>query len=64
MILTRNEKFYYSIVRVEDQSYAERKAERYSNAAQNSINKSNERMNAAQEGEFLSLAEPVKGRSS
>ena len=61
LILTRNEKFYYSIVRVEEKSYAERKAERYGNAAQNSINKSNERMNAAQEGrEFLSLGEPVK----
>ena len=61
LILTRNEKFYYSIVRVEEKSYAERKAERYGNAAQNSINKSNERMNAAQEGrEFLSLAEPIK----
>lgn len=61
LILTRNEKFYYSIVRVEEKSYAERKAERYSNAAQNSISKSNERMNAAQEGrEFLSLAEPIK----
>ena len=61
LILTRNEKFYYSIVRVEEKSYAERKAERYCNAAQNSINKSNERMNAAEEGrEFLSLGEPVK----
>ena len=61
LILTRNEKFYYSIVRVEEKSYAERKAERYNNASANSINKSNERMNAAQEGrEFLSLGEPVK----
>lgn len=61
LILSKNEKFYYSIVRVEEKSYAERKAERYGNAAQNSINKSNERMNAAQEGrEFLSLGEPIK----
>lgn len=61
LILAKNEKFYYSIIRVEEKSYAERKAERYSNAAQNSINKSNERMNAAQEGrEFLSLGEPIK----
>lgn len=61
LILAKNEKFYYSIVRVEEKSYAERKAERYSNAAQSSINKSNERMNAAQEGrEFLSLGEPIK----
>ena len=61
LVLVRNEKFYYSIVRVEEKSYAERKAERYNNASTNSINKSNERMNAAQEGrEFLSLAEPIK----
>jgi hypothetical protein len=61
LILFKNEKFYYSIVRVEEKSYAERKAERYGNAAQNSISKSNERINAAQEGrEFLSLGEPVK----
>jgi len=61
LILKKNEKFYYSIVRIEDQSYAERKAEIYNNASQNSIKKSNERMNAAQEGrEFLSLGEPVK----
>jgi hypothetical protein len=61
LVLQKGELFYYSIVRIEDKTYAERKAERYGNAAQNSINKSNERMNAAQEGrEFLSLGEPIK----
>jgi len=60
-ILEKNEKFYYSITRIEDKTYAERKAEKYRNASINSTNKSNERMNAAQEGrEFLSLAEPIK----
>ena len=61
LILAKNDKFYYSIVRVEDQTYAERKAEKYNTASENSIKKSNERMNAAQEGrEFLILAEPIK----
>ena len=61
LILSKNGKFYYSIVRVEEKTYAERKSERYNNASSNSISKSNERMNAAQEGrEFLSLGEPVK----
>jgi hypothetical protein len=61
LILQKGELYYYSIVRIEEKTYAERKAERYGNAAQNSINKSNERMNAAQEGrEFLSLGEPIK----
>ena len=37
------------------------KPEKYSDASSNSIKKSNERMNAAQEGrEFLSLGEPIK----
>jgi len=61
LILSKNNKFYYSIVRVEEKTFAERKAEKYSNASQNSISKSNERINAAQEGrDFLVLAEPIK----
>ena len=61
LILTKNEKFYYSVVKIEEQTYAERKAERYNNASSNSIKKSGERINAAQEGrEFLSLGEPIK----
>lgn len=56
-----NGKYYYSIVRLEEQTYAERKAERYSNSAQNHAAKSVERFNASQEGgEFLSLGEPIK----
>ena len=61
LILARNGKFYYSVVKMEEQTYAERKAERYNNASSNSIKKSGERINAAQEvREFLSLGEPIK----
>lgn len=61
LILQKDNKYYYSIVRLEDQSYAERKAERYSNSAVNHMAKSNEYYNAAQEGrDFLVLGEPIK----
>lgn len=61
LIANKNGKYFYSIVKLEEQTYAERKAEKYSNASSNSIKKSNERMNASQEGrEFLSLGEPIK----
>lgn len=54
-------KFYYSIVRLEDKTYAERKAEKYSNASLRSTAKSKERCEASQEGkEFLLLGEPIK----
>lgn len=53
-------KYLYSIVRLED-SYAERKAEKYRNASKSSLRKSNEKWRASEEGkEFLSLAEPIK----
>ena len=56
-----NPKYCYSVVRIEDQSYAERKAERYSNSAVNHATKSNGYCNAAQEGrDFLVLGEPIK----
>ncbi|WP_152633377.1 DUF3560 domain-containing protein [Aliarcobacter butzleri] len=56
-----NGKFYYSIVRVEDKSYAERKAEKYANSAEKHNVKSNKWYEKSQEGrEFLSLAEPIK----
>lgn len=61
LVAQKDDKFYYSIVRLEDQTYAQRKAERYSNAAQSHTAKSAERYNASQEGrEFLSLGEPIK----
>ena len=54
-------KYCYSIVRIEEQTYAERKAERYKNASINSAKKQNEWFNKAEEGrEFLSLGEPIK----
>ena len=61
LISKKNNMFYYSIVRVEEKTFAERKAEEYQNASKNSMAKSNERMSAAQEGrEFLALGEPIK----
>lgn len=61
LIAKTADKYFYSIVKIEDQTYAERKAEKYNNASINSTNKSNERWNAAQEGrEFLILGEPIK----
>lgn len=60
-IAEANGKYYYSIVRLEEKTYAQRKAERYSNSAQNHAAKSTERFNASNEGrEFLSLGEPIK----
>jgi hypothetical protein len=61
LLAESNDRFYYSIVRLEDQTYAERKAEKWNNASNRSIEKSNERYEAAQEGsDFLKLAEPIK----
>lgn len=58
---SRNKKRVYSVVRTEEQSYAERKAEKYSDYASKNIAKSNEKWQQAQEGkEFLSLGEPIK----
>ena len=61
LISNKNGFFYYSIVRVEEQTFAERKAEKYKNASRNQAKKSNEYYQASQEGrEFLSLGEPIK----
>ena len=61
LILQKDDKYYYSIVRLEDMTYAERKAERYSNSAANHRAKSNAYQSASNEGkEFLALAEPIK----
>ena len=61
-LISRNSgKYFYSIVRVEDQTYAQRKAERYNNSAVNHMDKSKNYYNTSQEGkEFLSLGEPIK----
>ena len=61
LILQKNDKYYHSIMRLEEQTYAQRKAERYNNAAANHMGKSIQYLGAADEGkEFLSLGEPIK----
>jgi hypothetical protein len=61
LVLEANNKFYYSILKVEDKSYAERKAEKYLNSANRHYSKSNQWYAKSQEGrEFLSLGEPIK----
>lgn len=56
-----SEKHFYSIVRVEEQTYAQRKAERYNTSTVNHTAKSESYYNASQEGkEFLALGEPIK----
>ena len=61
LVASKNGLFYYSIERIEEKSYAERKAERYHNSAINHSNKSNQQYQASQEGrDFLSLGEPIK----
>ena len=56
-----NPKYCYSIVKLEEKSYAERKAEKYENASANSQKKQKEWFDKADEGkEFLSLGEPIK----
>lgn len=66
LVLKQDEKYFYSIVRIEDMSYAQRKAERYNNSVISNTNKSNKYYEASNEGkEFLSLGEPIKaGHSS
>lgn len=60
LVAQSNEKYYYSIVRLEDKTYAERKAEKYSNSAKSNKAKSNDYYEASQEGrEFLSLGQPI-----
>ena len=61
LITKNNGKYFYSIVRIEEKTYAQRKAERYNNSAVNHMTKSENYYNASQEGrEFLSLGEPIK----
>lgn len=55
-----NDRYLYSIVRL-DESYADRKAEKYSNAAAKNQEKSEAKFKADEEGrEFLILGEPIK----
>lgn len=60
LIAEKDDKYYYSIVRL-DEPYAQRKAEKYRNSAENRMKKSDQFYEASQEGrEFLSLGEPIK----
>lgn len=61
LVAERDGKYYYSIVRLEDKTYAQRKAERYNSAAASRAAKSNQYLEASNEGrEFLVLGEPIK----
>ena len=60
-LFKKNDQYYYSIVRMEEKSYNERKAEKYQRIAMNATCKSNEYYQKSQEGrEFLALGEPIK----
>ena len=61
LVAEKNNKFYYSIVRLEELIYAERKADKYRNSQALHEVKSHEWHKKSQEGaEFLRLAEPIK----
>lgn len=61
LIATANGKYYYSVVKIEEKTYAERKAEKYINASLKTTQKSERYMEASNEGkEFLTLGEPIK----
>lgn len=61
LVSEKNNKFYYSIVRLEELSYAERKADKYRNSQALHEAKSHEWHEKSQEGaEVLRLAEPIK----
>lgn len=60
LVAEKNDKFYYSIVRLEE-NYAARKAEKYRNSQSAHAKKSFEWYQKSQEGaEFLRLGEPIK----
>lgn len=57
----KDDKYYYSIVRIEEKTYAERKADKYRKSAVNAARKSDEYCERSQEARaFLSLGEPIK----
>ena len=61
LIAQNSEKHFYSIIRLEEQTYAQRKTERYNNSSENNMAKSNNCYKASLEGrEFLALGEPIK----
>ena len=61
LIAKANDKYYYSIVRLEEQTYAERKVERYYNSKTSHANRGNQYLEASNEGkDFLVMGEPIK----
>lgn len=61
LVKAGNGVYFYSITRAEDQSYEERKAERYHTSAANHRKKCDGYYEASKEGrEFLALGEPIK----
>ena len=61
LVQKANDKFYYSIVRIEDKSYAQRKVEKYEKSANSHYSKSDQWYKKSKEGkDFLVLAEPIK----
>lgn len=61
LVAKNSDKYFYSIVRLEEKTYAQRKAEKYNNSATNHMSKSENYYNASEEGkEFLCLGEPIK----
>ena len=61
LVQKSNDKFYYSIVRIEDKSYAQRKVEKYEKSANSHYSKSDQWYEKSKEGkDFLVLAEPIK----
>lgn len=60
LVAKNSEKFFYSVVRIEEKSYTQRKAEKYIASASRQKAKSNDYYKASQEGsEFLSLGQPI-----
>ena len=61
LVAKANDKFYYSIVRVDDKSYVQKKLEKLEKARDRKLKESDAWFEKAQEGrDFLSLAEPIK----
>ena len=61
LVKAGNGVYFYSITRIEDQSYAERKSARYHASATSHTKKSDDYYEASKEGrEFLALGEPIK----
>lgn len=61
LVAQKDGTFFYSVVRQEEKTYAQRKAERYNRSATGNTAKSDAYREASNEGrDFLSLGEPIK----